>query len=162
MKNNYLPSLQRELVGYGTDEAPLTPEQIFEKLAEQMFPLVDHPEYEYTLQREAFIAACRLLWPLIDQWVPVSERLPEKTEPTMCWNDETGQREVLIENNHAIVLAYNPELGIYKAKYDRTGWWEKCIRVLLAVKEIIPTHWRPLPPAPGDYSQLLELLKPEP
>lgn len=84
----------------------------------------------------------------VDDWVSVDERLPELTEPLTWWDDETNQRDVIIPNHHAIVIAYNPELGVYKAKLEGKMWSEISSRSTVSTKETIPTHWKPLPGSP--------------
>lgn len=82
----------------------------------------------------------------IPPWVSVDDRLPELTEPFMAYNDQ-GVREVWFENDHIIVLGYNPKIGIFKAKLDRhTGWSE--VSTLSINGTIKPTHWMPLPELP--------------
>lgn len=86
-----------------------------------------------------------------DTWVKVSERLPELTEHTMWWDDETNQLEVLKENTHAIVWAYNEKLGHYKAKYD--GRWYEVSSVSVSSINATPTHWQPLDNPPQNQQQ---------
>jgi hypothetical protein len=82
------------------------------------------------------------------KWIPVSERLPVCNEPLTWFNDETGRREPFIENDHATVLAYNDQLGIYKAQYSKMGWNEISSISISGGKDAIPTHWMPLPETP--------------
>lgn len=89
----------------------------------------------------------------VDEWIDVNERLPELTLPLTWWDDDTNQREVIIPNHHAHVLAYNQTLGVYKAEYDRSGWKEISSRSIVGTKETNPTHWKPLPEPPKRKQQ---------
>jgi hypothetical protein len=81
-----------------------------------------------------------------DGWTKVEDGLPELTEPLMWWNDETNASEVCIENWKATVMAFDPELGIYKAEFSKNGWHE--ISSISTKGGVKPTHWRPLPSPP--------------
>lgn len=80
------------------------------------------------------------------QWISVDEELPELTEPSTWFNDETQQREVRKENTHATVQAYHSELGYIKAVYDGIRWCEIATRYVGGITP--PIWWQPLPSAP--------------
>lgn len=79
-----------------------------------------------------------------EDWISVKDRLPERTEPLIGYNDE-NVREVMIANFEATVLAYHPEIGICKARLQKFGWSEVSS---ISVRSFEPTHWMPLPEPP--------------
>lgn len=112
----------------------------------------DHPAIPDILKRIGYQPIPEQPVREVDDWVSVDERLPELTEPLTWWDDETNQRDVIIPNHHAIVLAYNLELGVYKAKLEGKMWSEISSRSIVSTKETIPTHWKPLPQPPAEWS----------
>ena len=81
---------------------------------------------------------------LIPKWISVEERLPELTESFWGYNDDNVLEE-MIPNFQIVVLAYHPDIGIYKAKRNKMGWTEISS---VSSRGITPTHWVPLPNAP--------------
>ena len=82
-------------------------------------------------------------------WIEIGPgcQMPEYTERHKWFNDETGQREEYGEPAFQIVLAYNEELGIFKAKYEKHGRWSE-ISSCSINGTVKPTHWMPLPSPP--------------
>jgi hypothetical protein len=107
------------------------------------------------------VAAYRLLCsePLC-RWVDVEEALPEYTEYRMMWNDETNQREPYGEPAFQTVLAYNEELGIFKAEYAKHNHWNE-VSSISRKGSVKPTHWMPLPkpPLPSSDPKNIEIKK---
>lgn len=80
----------------------------------------------------------------VDGWISVEDRLPELTEPLIGYNDDNIQ-EVFIENYEVTVLAYEPTLGVFKARRNDRGWYEISS---ISSKGVNPTHWKYLPKPP--------------
>lgn len=81
------------------------------------------------------------------EWISIEERVPEYTERHTMWNDETNQPEPYGEPAFQIVLAYNEELGIFKAKYEKRGHWSEISSISIK-GSVKPTHWQHLPTPP--------------
>lgn len=82
------------------------------------------------------------------KWIAVSDRIPELTEPFLMYNDDNVQ-EVAWENDHAIVIAYDPDprIGIFKAKFDRRLRFSEISSSSINCC-VNPTHWMPIPSPP--------------
>jgi Protein of unknown function (DUF551) len=93
--------------------------------------------------------AFRHLHPSPSGWIDVKDRVPEYTECYEMWNDETGKREPYGKPMFQTVLAYNEELGVFKATYSKHDHWSE-ISSCSINGTVKPTHWQPLPPIPGD------------
>lgn len=78
-----------------------------------------------------------------DNWISVKERLPEKSEHLMGFDDEF-KPYIAIENYQATVLAYNEYLGVFKAIYTNRGWVE--VSSISSKGGVKPTHWQPIFP----------------
>lgn len=62
-----------------------------------------------------------------------------------------------MENDHAIVLGYNDELGIFKAKLGRDGMWaEIASGYSNSTEKATPTYWTELPHVPEHFSNVQE------
>lgn len=111
----------------------MTPEQIFEKIAEEHLNKVRRfcPDYQAEdLVKSAVIETCRLLYPLIDQWIPVRERLPDAPgEYYVFTHLGNGQTARVAANYHDEQF----RLAVY----------------LGAPLKLNVTHWQPLPEPPG-------------
>lgn len=83
-------------------------------------------------------------------WISVEDVLPELNEPLMGYEDDGITRRVMIENFKATVLAFDPEIGIFKAELNKRGWSE--IGKSYTNGTVKPTHWMPLPAPPGASS----------
>lgn len=82
----------------------------------------------------------------MNNWIRIEDGLPEINEPLMGYNDE-NIREVFIENHQATVLAYDPKLGVFKARLYKGNRWSEISSI--SVNGIVNvTHWMPLPPPP--------------
>ena len=85
-----------------------------------------------------------------DNWIPVSERLPDLDKKMTWWNDETDSREEFGEKCFSEVLAYNETIGYFKAKYEvRYGkpyWSEVSSNSIRG--NVTPTHWMRFPEPP--------------
>jgi hypothetical protein len=103
------------------------------------------------LCEEMAILVYRYLHPSPSGWIEIKPgcEMPEYTERHKWFNDETGQREEYGEPAFQIVLAYNEELGIFKAKYEKHGRWSE-ISSCSINGTVKPTHWMPLPTPPID------------
>lgn len=87
-------------------------------------------------------------------WISVEDRLPECTEPAMWYNDQ-NVHEVMFENDHAIVWAFNDELGVFKAKYSGRGYWSEISSISIK-GSVKPTYWMPLPAPPESLTDKTE------
>lgn len=79
------------------------------------------------------------------EWISVKERLPERNEPLIGYNDDDVQ-EVMMDNFEATVLAYSKDRGCFKAKLHSWGWSEVAKNSIDSTVEV--THWMPLPSPP--------------
>jgi hypothetical protein len=106
---------------------------------------------QYFYQLGAKIEYCRHLHPSPSGWIEIKPgcEMPEYTERHQWFNDETGQLEEYGEPAFQIVLAYNEEIGVFKAKYEKHGRWSE-ISSCSINGTVKPTHWQPLPLIPGD------------
>jgi hypothetical protein len=85
------------------------------------------------------------LEPVKSEWISVKDKLPEFTEPLIGCNDDNTPK-VIIENYHVTVLAFDPEIGIFKAKLTKFGWSEIGKSYINGTVNV--THWQPLPSPP--------------
>lgn len=91
-------------------------------------------------------------------WNITENILPALNLPAIWFNDDTGKREVYKENDHAIVLGYNEELGIFKAKLDAYGRWSEISSSSSnGTGKAIPTHWMNMPRTPNEIEDIAKV-----
>jgi hypothetical protein len=134
------------------EERMKTKEELAEEYAKKEWPYWTTSEMFLNCKTD-FLAgwdACNSAREKEEGWVSVKERLPELTEQVYWYNDD-NERVPWEGRFERHVLAFDPEFGIIKARFDGKRFDEVASRYHNGTVNV--THWRPLPTPPTEETK---------